>query len=52
MYGYELMTKDELTKKLNHYEWMLKNLKLNLDHEWWVETQIEDISYLLKKVSA
>ena len=33
----------ESLKKLEHYYWMLNNLKLNDHHRWWVKCQIIDL---------
>lgn len=32
-----------MSTKLDHYNWMLNNLKLSEQHIWWINGQIREI---------
>lgn len=32
-----------MSDKLEHYKWMLSNLKLSEQHRWWINGQIREL---------
>lgn len=35
------MTRNEITAKISHYEWMLESMRLSPSHENWIREQIQ-----------
>jgi uncharacterized coiled-coil DUF342 family protein len=37
------MNKEEVSKKISHYEWMLETMQLAERHKYWIVKQIQEL---------